>query len=69
MYICQSYSEMNGQIEETHVFNTLAECTTYSKRAARIVNSLRNGWDTRINVAIYEIELKDPLKIITTWQN
>ena len=64
MYICQSYSEMNGQIEETQVFNTLAECMAYSKRTARVLKSLRDGWDTRINVAIYEIELKDPLKVI-----
>ena len=47
---------MNGQIEETQVFNTLAECMTYSKRTARVLKS-RDGWDTRINVAIYEIEL------------
>lgn len=64
MYVCQTYQELNGQIEDTSFFKTIEECMIFAKRNARIIKSYNNGWDTRINVAIYQINLETPLKIV-----
>ncbi len=55
VYFCKSYFD-NGQIDKYILFGTLSDSMMWAAKNARIVPSMSgNGWDTRYNVAIYDI--------------
>ena len=60
VYLCKSYFD-NGQIEKYILFGTLADSMVWASKNARIVAPIGgNGWDTRYNVAIYEVPFNIP---------
>ena len=58
VYLCKSYLE-NGQVDQYILFESLSDSMTWATKNARVVPT-KNGWDTRYNVAIYDVQFGLP---------